>query len=160
VDQLCLTQEEESTLMVVERREFHFESTPHEGGYITNLTASSTSFDPWMAAGGLGLSTVTSSLMHLVEEKISVHFSNEVKKESKRLVLELDSNIHNIIKFEDGFVVEIEGVDTMLFVCKNGELISLTSVYLIPKRTTNIVSMSQLDKIRYEIVINGGVLGV
>jgi hypothetical protein len=140
-------QEEESTLMVVERGEFHFESTPQEGGDITSLTASPKSFDLGMAAGGLGLSTVTSSLMHLVEEKVFVHFSNEVKKESKRWILELDSNIHDIVKFGDGFVVEIEGVDTMLFVCKNGEHISLTGVYLIPKWTTNIVSMSQLDEI-------------
>jgi hypothetical protein len=124
----------------------------------------------------LDLLMVALSPVHLVEKKVFTHFSNEEKKESKRWVLdsgasnhmtgmrdafaELDSNVHGTIKFGDGLVVEIEGVGTMFFVHKNGEHHSLTIVYLIPKLTTNIVSLGQLDEIGYDIVINDVVMRV
>jgi hypothetical protein len=34
---------------------------------------------------------------------------------------ELDTNICGTVRFGDGFVVEIEGIDTVVFVCKIGE---------------------------------------
>jgi hypothetical protein len=34
---------------------------------------------------------------------------------------ELDNSIHNMVKFGDGFVVSIEGRDTILFKCKDRE---------------------------------------
>jgi hypothetical protein len=121
-----------------------------------------------MAVGVLGLSTAAPSPVHLVEEKVFTHFSDE-EKESKRWVLDngasnhmtrvqdafakFDSNVHGTVKFGDGSVVEIEGVGTVLFICKNGELRSLTGVHLIPKLMSNIVSLGQLDEIGYEIVI-------
>jgi hypothetical protein len=176
VGQAHLAQEEESTLMLIERGDFQFETTSREGGDISNPTALLSVTTPAMAAGVLGLSTATPSPVHLLEEKVFTHFSDEVKKESKRWVLdsgasnhmtgvrdafaELDSNIRDTIKFGDGSVVEIEGVGTVIFICKNGEHRSLTGVYLIPKLTTNIVSLGQLDEIGYEIVIKGGVMRV
>jgi hypothetical protein len=114
------------------------------GGWdISNLAAPSKSLAPAMATGGLELSTATPRSVHLVEEKIFTHFSNEVK-ECNRCVLDsgasnhmtdirdvfakLDSNIHSTIKFGDGSVVEIEGVGTVMFVFKNGEHRSITGV--------------------------------
>jgi hypothetical protein len=77
--------------------------------------------------------TPTSSPVHLVEEKVFAHFNDEVKKEGKRCVLnsgasnhmtgvqevfdELDTNIHDTVRFGDRSVVEIEGIGTILFVC-------------------------------------------
>jgi hypothetical protein len=71
---------------------------------------------------------------------------------------ELENNIHGTVRFGDGSVVEIEGIDTVLFACKDGEQRSLTGVYLIPKLTTNIVSSGQLDEIGYEVMICRGVM--
>jgi hypothetical protein len=59
----------------------------------------------------------------------------------REVFTELDTNIHGTIRFGDGYVVEIEGIGTILFVCRNGEHGVLTGVYLIPKLTTNIVSL-------------------
>jgi hypothetical protein len=114
--------------------------------------------------------------VHLVEEKVFSHFSDEVKKNGKRWVLdsgasnhmtdvrevfaELDTNIHGTVRFGDGSVVEIEGIGTILFVCRNGEHKVLVCVYLIPKLSTNIVSLGQLDEIGYEVLIKNGVMKV
>jgi hypothetical protein len=45
-------------------------------------------------------------------------------------------------------------------VTKNGEHRSLIGVYLIPKLTTNIISLGQVDEIRYEVIIRGGLMRV
>jgi hypothetical protein len=45
-----------------------------------------------------------------------------------------------------------------MFVCNNGEFQSFDGVYFIPRLTTNIVSVSQLDKIGYKIDINTNVM--
>jgi hypothetical protein len=127
-------------------------------------------------AGGTERSSLTARTVHLVEEKVFAQFNDEVKKEIKRWFLdsgasnhmtgvreifaEFDSNVHRMVKFGDGFVVEIEGIGTTLFVCKNGECRLLARVYLIPKLTTNITSLGQLDEIGYEIGIREGVMKV
>jgi hypothetical protein len=72
----------------------------------------------------------------------------------------LDSSIWGTMKFRDGSVVEIEGVGIVFFICKNREHRSLTGVYLILKLTTNIISLGQLDEIRYEMIIRGGLMRV
>jgi hypothetical protein len=64
---------------------------------------------------------------------------------------ELDTNICGTARFGDGFVVEIEGIDTVVFVCKIGEHRWLSGVYLIPKLTTNIISLGLLDELGYEV---------
>jgi hypothetical protein len=73
---------------------------------------------------------------------------------------ELDTNVYNTVKFGVGSVVEIEGIGTIMFVCKNGEHKTLSSVYLIPKLTTNIISLGQMDVLGYEMVIRDGVMWV
>jgi hypothetical protein len=118
----------------------------------------------------------TARPMHLVEEKVFAQFNDEVKKEGKiwvfdswasnrmtgvqEIFTELNSNVHGTVKFDDGSVVEIEGIGTILFVCKNGEHRLLARVYLIPKLTTNIISLGQLDEIVYDIGIREGVMKV
>jgi hypothetical protein len=66
---------------------------------------------------------------------------------------ELNTNIQGTVHFGDGSVVEIVGVGTVLFVCKTGNHRSLNGVYLIPKLTTNIISLDQLDEVGYEVSI-------
>jgi hypothetical protein len=54
----------------------------------------------------------------------------------------IDTSIRRIVRFNDGSMVGIEGCDTILFTCKNGELQMLTGVYIIPKLMTNIGSLN------------------
>jgi hypothetical protein len=170
-----LAQEEESALMLVERGEV-FERAPSTGGANSNSLAHKVSPTLGTAAGLTGLQTTTPSLVHLIEENVFTQFSDEVKKEGRRWVLdsgasnhmtgvrevfvELNRNICGTVRFGDGSVVEIEGIETVLFGCKNGEHRSLSGVYLIPKLTTNIISLGQLDEVGYKVVINGGVMRV
>jgi hypothetical protein len=55
-------------------------------------------------------------------------------------------------------VVAIEGKGTVLFACKSGEHRRLEGVYYIPRLTTNIVSLGQMDEDGYKINIEAGVL--
>jgi hypothetical protein len=126
--------------------------------------------------GFIGLSARTRGLVHLIKEKVLAQFSDEVKKEGWRWVLdngmlnhmtgvqevftELDTNVCGTVKFGDGSMVEIEGIGTIMFVCKTGEHKTLSGVYLIPKLTTNIISLGQMDELRYEVVIRDGVMWV
>ena len=68
----------------------------------------------------------------------------------------LDSIVSGM-RFNDGSTVRIEGSDTMLFFCKNGEHWSLLNVYYLPRLTANIISIGQLDKAGYEVLVKGGV---
>jgi transposase InsO family protein len=70
----------------------------------------------------------------------------------------IDGNTVGTVKFADGSVVDIEGVGTILYKCKTGEHRSLTSVYYIPRLTTNIISVGQLDESGYEVWIKGGIM--
>jgi hypothetical protein len=49
---------------------------------------------------------------------------------------------------------------TILFNGKNGEHRVFTNVYFIPRLTTNIISMGQLDEIGYQTLIEGGVMRI
>jgi hypothetical protein len=64
------------------------------------------------------------------------------------------------VKFTDGSVVVIEGVDTILYKCKTGEHRALTYMYFIPQLTTSIISVGQLDESSYEVKIKGGVMSL
>jgi transposase InsO family protein len=126
--------------------------------------------------GKAGLSAPTPSPVHLIEEKVFAQFSDKAKKDGGRWVLdsgasnhmtgvreffaELNTNICGTIRFGDRSVVEIEGIGTVMFIYKTGEHRSLSGVYLIPKLTTNIISLGQLDELGYEIHIKRGVMWV
>jgi hypothetical protein len=62
--------------------------------------------------------------------------------------------------FSDDLVARIEGRGTVVFVCKNGESQSFDGVYFIPRLTTNIVSVGQLDEIGYKIDIDTSVMKI
>jgi hypothetical protein len=64
------------------------------------------------------------------------------------------------VKFTDGSVVDIEGVGIILYECKNGEHRSLSNVYFIPRLTTSIISVGQLDEFEFEIQIKRGIMSV
>jgi hypothetical protein len=112
--------------------------------------------------------------VYLVEEKVFTQLSEEKKIEHRRWVLdtgatnhmtgcgsafsELDRNIRGTVKFRDGSMVQIEGMGTILFQCKNGEHHAFVGVYFIPKLTTNIVSVGQLDEGGFRTIIDGGVM--
>jgi hypothetical protein len=102
-------------------------------------------------------SSITVNSVHLVEDKVFAHFSNEEKVERRRWVLDtsatnhmtgckstftdIDLNIQGTVKFGDGSMVHIKGMGTVVFCCMNSEHRAFTGVYLIPKLTTNIISV-------------------
>jgi hypothetical protein len=73
---------------------------------------------------------------------------------------ELNSDICGTVRFGDGSIVEIEGHDTILFTCKSGEHRVLTGVYYIPRLTTNILSLGQMDEAGCKVDINAGLLWI
>jgi hypothetical protein len=111
----------------------------------------------------------------LVEEKVFAEFNKE-QKECLIWVLDtgatnhmtgcqsafsnLHQNIHGTVKFEDGSVVQTKGVGTILFQCKNGEHHAFAGVYFIPRLTTNIISVGQLEKGGFQTIIDGGVMRI
>jgi hypothetical protein len=60
--------------------------------------------------------------------------------------IDIDMVIHDTIKFGNDLEVAIEGSSTMLFESKTGEHLSLMGVYFIPRLTTNIINLGQLDE--------------
>jgi hypothetical protein len=77
---------------------------------------------------------------------------------TRHIFAELDTAVTGSVRFGDGSVVAIEGKGTVLFACKSGEHRRLEGVYYIPRLTTNIVSLGQMDEDGYTINIEGGVL--
>jgi hypothetical protein len=111
--------------------------------------------------------------VRLYKQKVVVELGSEEEHDAKSWVLdtgatnhmsgsraafaELDTAVHGSVRFGDDSVARIEGCDTVLFTCKNGEHRSFSGVYYIPKLTTNIVSIGQLDEVGYKINIDDGV---
>jgi hypothetical protein len=57
-------------------------------------------------------------------------------------------------------VTTIEGRGTVLLQCKNGEHKALIGVYLIPRLTSSIVSLDQLEEAGCCILLHGGYLKI
>jgi transposase InsO family protein len=123
-----------------------------------------------MAAG-------SGSQVRLVEHKVLVHLSEEEKNRdttswvldtgatnhmsgARMAFAELDTAVRGSVSFGDGSVANIEGCGTVLFNCKNGEHRSFVGVYYIPRLTSNIISIGQLDEAGYKINIDDGVLRI
>jgi hypothetical protein len=113
--------------------------------------------------------------VHLDEPKVHLHLSQEEEAVvSRRWVLdtratnhmtgtrsvfaELNSGVTGTVKFGDGSVVNIQGKGTVLFACKSGEHRRLDGVYYIPRLTTNIISLGQMDEDGFKVDIEAGVL--
>lgn len=79
---------------------------------------------------------------------------------SRDAFLELDSGVHDTVRFGDGSVVNIEGCGMVLFACKTGEHRTITGIYYIPRLTTNLISIGQLDESGCQVFIDGGVLRI
>jgi hypothetical protein len=73
---------------------------------------------------------------------------------------ELNTAVRGTVSFGDGSVANIEGYDTVLFNCNNGEHRSFAGVYYIPCLTSNIISIRQLDEAGYKVNIEDGVLRI
>jgi hypothetical protein len=72
----------------------------------------------------------------------------------------LDTGVHGTVRFGDGSVTAIQGRGTILFKCRNGAHKALAGVYLIPRLTTNIVSLRQLEKDDHKILLLHGRLKI
>ena len=73
---------------------------------------------------------------------------------------DLDTSVVGTVHFGDGFVVKIKGRGTILFACKNGEHHTLANAYFIPRLTTNIISVGQLDEAGFQVLVEGGVMRI
>ena len=116
--------------------------------------------------------------VHLVEPKVLLHLREEEKEAegpcrwvldtgatnhmtgSRHVFSELDSGVTGTVKFGDGSVVNIEGKGTVLFALRSGEHRRLDGVYFIPRLTTNIVSLGQMDENGFKISIEEGILRI
>jgi hypothetical protein len=59
-----------------------------------------------------------------------------------------------------GSVVRIDGIGTMLYQCRNGEHGALFNVYYIPRLTTSIISVGQLDEDGFDVHIRNGIMSL
>jgi hypothetical protein len=57
-------------------------------------------------------------------------------------------------------VVRIDGIGTMLYQRKNGEHLTLFNVYYVPKLTTIIISVGQLDEDGFDVRIKDGFMSL
>jgi hypothetical protein len=73
---------------------------------------------------------------------------------------EIDRTVTGTVKFGDGSVVEIKGIGTIIFACKNGEHKALSGVYYIPRLKNSIISIGQLDESDASVLIRRGVLRI
>jgi hypothetical protein len=76
---------------------------------------------------------------------------------SHHVFSELDNGVTGTVKFGDGSVVNIEGKGTVLFTLRSGEHRRLGGVYFIPRLTTNIVSLEQMDENGFKVIIEEGI---
>jgi hypothetical protein len=74
--------------------------------------------------------------------------------------MRLDTVVLGTVRFGDDSVVQIEGRETFVFMCKNGESRSLDGIYFIPRLTTNIMSVDQLDEAGYNINIDTSMMKI
>jgi hypothetical protein len=79
---------------------------------------------------------------------------------SRSVFAELDTVVQGTVHFGDDSVAEIEGRETVEFLCKDGEHRVFAGVYYTPRPMVNIVSLGQLDELDYDIHIGGGKLEI
>jgi hypothetical protein len=114
--------------------------------------------------------------MEIHKEKVFAHLDEEKERDAGTWVLDtgvtnhmsgcqtaftkIDTMVLSTVHFSDDSVVWIEGSETIMFVCKNGESRSFDGVYFIPHLATNIMSVGQLDEIGYKINIDTGMMKI
>jgi hypothetical protein len=118
----------------------------------------------------------SSAEVEIHEEKVFVHLDEEKERDAGTWVLDIgainhmfgcraafmkiDMAVLGTVRFGDDSVAWIEGRGIVVFVCKNGESRSFDGVYFIPRLTTNIVSVDQLDEIGYNIDIDNSMMKI
>jgi hypothetical protein len=118
----------------------------------------------------------SSTEVEIHEEKVFTNLDEEKERDAGTWVLDtgvmnhmsgcqmtftkIDMTMLGTVRFSDDSVARIEGCETVVFVCKNGESRSFEMVYFIPHLMTNIVSISQLDEIGYKIDIDTGAMKI
>ena len=79
---------------------------------------------------------------------------------SRVVFTELDTTVVATVHFGDDSVARIEGKGAIVFLCKNGAHRYFAGAYYIPRLTTNIVSIGQLDEAGYNVNIKDGSMKV
>jgi hypothetical protein len=118
----------------------------------------------------------SSAKIELHEEKMFAHLDQEKECDARTWVLDTEAMKHMsrfqaaftkfnmtvmcTVCFGDDSVARIESRGTVVFVCNNDESRSFDGVYFIPRLTTNIVSVGQLNEIGYKIDIDTGVMKI
>jgi hypothetical protein len=111
----------------------------------------------------------SSAKVEIHEEKVFTHLDEEKERDAGTWVLDtgvtnhmfgcwaaftkIDTMVLSTVHFSDDSVAWIDGRGTVAFMCRNSESQSFHDVYFIPRLTTNIVSVGQLDEIGYKIDI-------
>jgi hypothetical protein len=112
--------------------------------------------------------------MHLNESRLFVQLKEKGDVDSARWILdsgatnhmtaicnmflEIDLKVHGTVRFGDGYVANIKGCGTILIKCKTSGHKTLAGVYYIPRLTTNIISLGQLEEAAYKIVLHASYL--
>jgi hypothetical protein len=173
-EQVQVTQdEEEASLMLAMATLIHPKAGRTEAGGLT-VPAREVRPPGETSAGTSAQGSVTE--VEIQEEKVFAHLDEEKERDTGTWVLDTRVTDHmsgcraaftkinmmvlGTVRFGDDSVVRIEGRETVMFVCKNGESRSFDGVYFIPCLTTNIVSVGQLDEIGYKIDIDTGVMKI
>jgi hypothetical protein len=104
-------------------------------------------------------------IRHLREGKVFAQLSEKEEHDNKSWIydtgatkhmsgsrvafIELNGVVRGTVRFNDDLVAEIEGHESAVFICKNGECCSFTGVYIIPHLMVNIISVSQPRFLRH-----------
>jgi hypothetical protein len=118
---------------------------------------------------------MSGSHLEIREEKVFLQRQEEEKLEgtwildtgatnhmsgSRAVFTDLDTKVLGTVRFGDNSVARIKGHGTIKSVCKNGEIRSFVGAYFIPRLTTNIISIGQLDEAKYKIHVDDGVMRI
>jgi transposase InsO family protein len=118
----------------------------------------------------------TDGELHLLENKVFAAFDDAGDRRPKRWVLDTGASNHmtgsraafssinagvtGTVRFGDGSIARIESAGTVLLSCKSMEHRALHHIYYLPRLTANIISVGQLDKRGYQVLVEDGVMSV
>jgi hypothetical protein len=134
------------------------------------------STSPLDAASALSPATLARRPVHIVEVKVLAQLDGEAERDDtlwyldsgatnhmsgcRDAFIDIDTSIGGSVRFGDDSRVPIEGFGTVLFEGKTGQHIPLTGVYFIPKLTSIIVSLGQLEEGECDVQMKDGILRV
>jgi hypothetical protein len=114
--------------------------------------------------------------IELVEKKVFTALDDEADRDPRSWIMDsgasnhmtgcraafsdLDTSVTGNVRLGDGSIVPIEGRSTVLFTCKNGEHRTLANTYFLPWLAANIVSIGQLHKTGFQVLVEDGIMRV